>query len=67
YSSESVTNQAFWLGFSEMFAGLEWFEGYLERLAHVTKQDVWACAQRYLHPSQRTVGFYRPRKENGHG
>jgi zinc protease len=67
YSSESVTNQAFWLGFSEMFAGLEWFEGYLDRLAHVTKQDVWACAQRYLHPSQRTVGFYRPRKENGHG
>ena len=67
YSSESITNQAFWLGFSEMFADLEWFEGYLERLEQVTPQEVWRCAQTYLHPDQRTVGFYRPEKGDGHG
>jgi zinc protease len=67
YSSESVTNQAFWLGFSEMFAGLEWFESYLDRLEGVTADDVWECAQRYLQPSQRTVGYYRPRKDGAGG
>jgi zinc protease len=67
YSSESITNQAFWLGFSEMFADLAWFEGYLERLEQVTPQEVWRCAQTYLHPDQRTVGFYRPEKGDGHG
>jgi zinc protease len=67
YSSESVTNQAFWLGFSEMFADLDWFESYLTRLEQVTPKDLWICAQTYLKPSQRTVGFYRPQKGDGLG
>ena len=25
YGTESITNQAFWLGFAEMFANYDWF------------------------------------------
>ncbi len=42
YGSESITNQAFWLGYSEMFASYGWFTGYLDRLAAVTPEDVRA-------------------------
>jgi zinc protease len=60
YGSESITNQAFWLGYSEMFADYAWFEGYLRRLARVTPTDVQRVARAYLRPSQRVVGFYLP-------
>ncbi|HZY43006.1 MAG TPA: pitrilysin family protein, partial [Anaerolineae bacterium] len=36
YGSESVTNQGFWYGWSEVFADYRWFETYLDRLAAVT-------------------------------
>jgi zinc protease len=48
YGSESISNQAFWLGFSEMFATIDWFTSYLERLAAVTPADVQRLAQSYL-------------------
>ncbi|MEA1976658.1 MAG: pitrilysin family protein, partial [Chloroflexota bacterium] len=32
YSSESISNQGFWLGFTEMFADGSWYESYLDRL-----------------------------------
>ena len=60
YSSESITNQGFWLGFCEMFADGSWYEGYLDRLAEVTPRMVWEIAQKYLVDSKRVVGFYRP-------
>jgi len=60
YGSESITNQAFWLGYSEMFADYEWFETYLKRLARVTADDVLRVARAYLRPSQRVVGIYVP-------
>jgi zinc protease len=60
YGSESITNQAFWLGYSEMFADYGWFEGYLAQLARVTVDDVQRVAQKYLRPSQRVVGTYLP-------
>jgi zinc protease len=60
YGSESITNQAFWLGYSEMFADYAWFEGYLRRLAKVTPADVQRVARKYLRPSQRVVGCYLP-------
>jgi len=59
YGSESISNQAFWLGFSEMFAHYEWFESYLNRLAEVTPQDIQRVAQTYLRPQNRVVGEYR--------
>jgi zinc protease len=60
YGSESITNQAFWLGYSEMFADYAWFEGYLRRLARVTAEDVRRVARKYLRSSQRVVGVYLP-------
>ncbi|HWQ84696.1 MAG TPA: pitrilysin family protein, partial [Anaerolineales bacterium] len=38
YGSESITNQAFWLGFSEMYASYDWFLNYLDNLARVTPE-----------------------------
>jgi zinc protease len=60
YGSESITNQAFWMGYSEMFADYTWFENYLKRIAAVTAEDVLRVARRILTPQNRVVGIYRP-------
>ena len=60
YSSESVTNQACWLGMSTMLDSVEWFEAYLPGLEKVTPEDVQRAAQRYLRPQNRIVGIYLP-------
>ena len=60
YGSESITNQAFWMGFSEMFASYDWFTQYLDNLAAVTPEDVQRVAQVYLRPQNRIHGFYLP-------
>jgi zinc protease len=60
YGSESITNQAFWLGYSEMFATTQWFTSYLERLSAITPQDVQRVAQGYFRHQNRTVGVYLP-------
>ncbi len=60
YGSESISNQAFWLGFAEMFATVDWFTTYLERLASVTPDDVQKSAQTCLRPQNRTLGVYLP-------
>lgn len=60
YSSESVTNQGFWLGYSSIVAGIDWFQSYLDRLAAVTVDDVSRVAARYLARRNRTVGHYVP-------
>lgn len=63
YSSESVTGQAFWLGWSEVFADYTWFENYLDRLGAVTPEDVRRVAEEYLRRSNSTVGWYIPNDE----
>jgi len=60
YGSESISNQAFWLGFSEMFASYDWFTTYLDKLAAVSPQDVQRVAQTYLRPQNRVLGEYLP-------
>ena len=72
YSSESVTDQGYWLGFSEVVADVSWFGGYLDRLASVTIEDVHRVAQAHFKPAQRNVGWYVPLGEGdteteGHG
>ena len=61
YGSESVTNQGFWYGWSEVFADYKWFETYLDRLAAVTVADVQRVAQQYLRRGNRVVGYYLPK------
>jgi len=60
YSSESVTAQALWMGFSEVFADYTWFENYIANLSAVTVEDVQRVAEKYLTRSNRTVGRYIP-------
>jgi len=62
YGSESITNQAFWMGFTEMFDSYRWFSEYLERIAAVTPADVQRVAQTYLVPRNRVLGVYLPIK-----
>ncbi len=60
YGSESITNQAFWMGYAEIFDTYDWFINYLDRLAEVTPQEVQRIAQTYMKPGNRVLGIYRP-------
>ncbi|MBA4419829.1 MAG: insulinase family protein [Anaerolinea sp.] len=64
YGAENVTNQGFWLGYSEMFASYDWFTRYLEHLSEVTPEDIWQVARKYLTRANRVVGIYHPAKGN---
>jgi zinc protease len=65
YSSESVTDQGYWLGFSEVAADVTWFEQFLDRLAAVTVPDVQRVAQTYFKHTLRNVGWYVPAEGEG--
>lgn len=60
YGSENITNQAFWLGYAEMFATYDWFQNYLENLQKTTSADMLRLAQEYLDSRHRVVGSYLP-------
>ncbi len=60
YGSENITNQAFWMGYSEMFADYHWFETYLDKLSAVTVRDVQRVANEYFKARSRVVGTYIP-------
>ena len=66
YSTESVTEQAYWLAQSFMLGDPLWFDSYVERLMAVSADDVRDVARRYLIPRRRVTGFLRPTDaENG--
>jgi zinc protease len=65
YGSENITNQAFWLGYAEMFDTYNWFLTYLEKLSAITPKDVQRVAQKYLLTQNRVVGTYIPRGLEG--
>ncbi|MCJ7536478.1 MAG: insulinase family protein [Anaerolineales bacterium] len=60
YGSESITNQAFWMGYAEIFDTYDWFINYLDRLAEVTPDQIQRIAQTYMRSSSRVLGVYRP-------
>jgi zinc protease len=60
YGMENITNQAFWLGYSEMFADYDWFLTYLDKLALVKPKDVQRVARAYFCKQNRVVGTYIP-------
>jgi zinc protease len=64
YGSENITNQAFWIGYANMFANYQWFENYIESLQTVTAEEVLQAARMYLSPDRRVVGIYQPGKED---
>jgi zinc protease len=65
YGMENITNQAFWLGFSEMFATYDWFLTYLDKLAAVKPREVQRVAREYLRKQNRVVGTYIPSGKGG--
>jgi zinc protease len=60
YGLENITNQAFWLGYSESFANYDWYSSYLDRLNEIKPRDVQRVAEKYLHPEKRVIGIYHP-------
>lgn len=65
YGSENITNQAFWLGYAEMFATYDWFIHYVDELSKITPGDVQRAAQTYLTDQNRVVGLYQPTGQEG--
>jgi zinc protease len=61
YGNENISNQAFWMGFVEMFSTYEWHVNYLDNLAKVTPQDIQRVAQKYFQPANRVIGIYLPK------
>lgn len=60
YGAENITNQAFWLGYAEMFANYGWFTSYIDQLMQISPQDVLRAAQTFFQPRSRVVGTYIP-------
>ncbi len=60
YGTESITNQAFWMGFSTIIASYDWYLSVLDRLSQITPEDVQRVAQEYLLPQNRITGIYIP-------
>lgn len=65
YSTESITNQAYWLAQSAALGDIQWFDTYLDKLQAVTLADVQRVAQKYLVPRNRTVGYLIPTGREG--
>ncbi len=65
FGAENITNQAFWLGYAEMFADYTWFSAYLDKLAAVGPDDVQRVARTFLQPRNRVVGLYLPAAAGG--
>ena len=63
YGSENITNQAFWMGYSSIFADYSWYANYLQRLRAVSSSDIQGFAQAQFAPKNRTVGIFIPTQE----
>jgi zinc protease len=63
YGSDSVSSQAYLLGFLETIATANIYDEALEKLAAVTAEDVQRVAQQYLTADNRTVGWFVPSGE----
>jgi zinc protease len=61
YGNENITNQAFWMGYVEMFSSYEWYTTYLDNLAKVTPQEIQRVARKYFQPASRVIGIYVPK------
>lgn len=63
YSGDSVTNQAYMLGYLESIYSASLYDEALEKLAAVTPAEVQRVAKTYLNKQNRTVGWFIPTDE----
>ncbi len=61
YSSDNITNQAFWMGYTPSFADYAWFKDYVHRLQAVSVEDILRVSRKYFDPAHRVTGVYRSR------
>lgn len=64
YASDSVSSQAYLLGFLESIYSADMYDEVLSRLAAVTPADVQRVARVYLTKHNRTVGWFIPTDED---
>lgn len=67
YSSEGVTNQAYWLGQWDIVDTWQRAETLPDEIRAVSADDVQRVARRYLDPERRTVGWLAPRSSRPSG
>jgi len=60
YGQEAVTSQAFALVYFQLLGHWSDVERHIQRLHEVTAADVARVAATYLHPANRTVGWFIP-------
>jgi zinc protease len=60
YSLERVSSQAQWLGLMEMLGDWRRLDTFVDNLSTVTDEDVQRVAEKYLRPTNRTVGWFEP-------
>ena len=60
YSSEGMTNQAYWLGHWEIVDGWHRAAYLPDEIRRVTAEDIRRVAQKYLLVERRTVGWLEP-------
>lgn len=65
YTIERVSSQAYWLGFMEMLGDWRRFDTFAGQLSAVTAGQVQEVAQKYLCPTNRTVGWFEPEPPTG--
>lgn len=67
YGNENITNQAFWLGYCEIFSTYEeWFLPLIDTLNDITPEELRQVARKYLSPEERVIGKFIPNgKDNG--
>jgi zinc protease len=60
YATDGVMNSGYWLGLLDIVASYQMYENFLESIMQVTKADVLRVAQKYLLPTNRTIGWFEP-------
>jgi len=69
YSRDSLSSQAYTLGYYQTLGDYRYLDTYVERINQVTAQDVIRVAKTYLVADNRTVGWYaaQEKEESGGG
>jgi zinc protease len=63
YSTDSASSQAFMLGYLETIFTADMYDDFLDRLSHVTAEDVRRVARTYFAEHNRTIGWFIPTEE----